>query len=244
MEWDRDLRLYASSINLLGESGLEMKDCALCPSPSTWSGGGRGGAERICVHLVILSKENESSVEGSRRWVQKVSLQAPSFFSGRAGHVARCCWRAFLTGTHVEEPQATASQTSVCPLPLSRQLMKMQILIHQAGCGAWSFCVCNKFPGDADCAGQGESHFYSKAFGQSEWAEIGKCHLSGLMWHMVKKTACMSKRLSFKFLLCRSVCYWATLGFTILTCTREAWAFLEIGWDNITCNILSQAQRK
>lgn len=36
MEWDKDLRLHTSAIDLLGESGLEMKDYTPCPLPSTW----------------------------------------------------------------------------------------------------------------------------------------------------------------------------------------------------------------
>lgn len=47
-------------------------------------------------------------------------------------------------------------------------LMKMQILNLPGVSGPLRFCICNMLPGDADSAGQGESHSYSRALGQSE----------------------------------------------------------------------------
>lgn len=47
MEWDKDLRLHTSAIDLLGESGLEMKDYTPCCLPSTWSGRGGGEAKKV-----------------------------------------------------------------------------------------------------------------------------------------------------------------------------------------------------
>lgn len=88
MEWDKDLRLHTSAIDLLGESGLEMKGYTPWPLLSIWSGREDGETkqvyrEKLLIFMIIsvsLSKEKESSVQEFRGGPSK-SILKPQFLS-------------------------------------------------------------------------------------------------------------------------------------------------------------------
>lgn len=219
-----------------------MKDYAPCPLPSTWSGRGGGETKKVyreklifMILLVLLSKEKESSVQESRGGPRK-SLFKPQFLSQEI--------RVFLNGTLYGRAQASMP-FFVSAVPFLGILWQCRLWFSRPGIGL-EFLHLQQVPRRCWFCWSGGSHFYSKALGQSEWAEIGKCHLSALTWNMVKRTAWVSKRLSFKFWLCPYMCYWATLGFAFFICRIERMGIFEtIEWDfNVTCYVLSQAHSK
>lgn len=90
---------------------------------------------------------------------------SPSFFSRKLGYWTHCSWKTFLAR---KSPRPKLLRCHCVNTAFPGHSMKMQILIQ----GALSFYIFNKLPTrDTDSAGQGNSHFYSKALCHSEQGE-------------------------------------------------------------------------
>lgn len=149
MEWDKDLRLHTSAIDLLGESGLEMKNYTPCRLPSTWSGRGGGEAkkvhrEKLLVFLVLsvfLSKEKESSVQGSRGGPNK-SLFKPQFLSQEVRVLGQLLSKSNSNWNTMWKSPSLGhcfSHFSVSAVPFLGTLRQCRLWFTRPGVGPWVF---------------------------------------------------------------------------------------------------------